>query len=309
MRYNQGLIFERMLIMGLFSNYEKVGKGVSKDPDNKIALFRFFDIYLNHFSKLILLNLIFLLALLPFAGIMFVEYLNVGNIGFYIIFVLLGVFVGPALCGFMKVLRNISCRRPVFIWADFWKAFRTNFKQGAIMGIIDMLFITAMSFAIPLYWNFAAKNSFFNIPFIICIVTGFIFIMMHFYIYLLIVSTTLNLWQILKNSLYLIAIEIKSSVVNLITTVVIAAAFIVLYPWSVPFLLIIPSFLGLLYAFNCFPAIRNHVIKPYYDARGEKMPEISYTQPDEGGEAVFVDTPETEISQEPPKKKKKRVVR
>ena len=247
---------------------------------------------MNHLSKLIALNFIFLLALLPFAGIMFVEYLGVGNIGYYVIFVLLGAFVGPALCGFMKVLRNISCRRPVFIWSDFWKAFRSNFKQGAVMGMIDMFFIVAMSFAIPLYWSFAAENSFFNIPFIICIVTAFIFIMMHFYIYLMIVSTTLNL-----------------CVINLITTVVIVAAAILLFPWSVILLLIVPSFLGLLYAFNCFPAIRNRVIKPYYDERGEEMPDISYTQPDDNDEAVFVDTPETEIPQEPPKKTKKKRIR
>lgn len=296
--------------MGLFSNYEQVGKGVSKDPDNKIALFRFFDIYIQHISKLILLNFIFLLALLPFAGIMFVEYLNVGNIVYYIIFILLGIFVGPALCGFMKVLRNISCRRPVFVWFDFWKAFRSNFKQGAIMGVLDMFFIVAMSFAIPMYWNMATQNSAFNIPFIICVVTAFIFVMMHFYIYLLIVSTTLNIWQILKDSLYLTAIEIKTSIVNLITTVVLLLAFVVFFPWSVILLFIVPSFLGLLYAFNCFPAIRKHVIKPYYDARGEQMPELSYTQPDEPDpEAVFTDTPETEIPQEPPKKSKKKTIR
>ena len=296
--------------MGLFSNYEKVGKGVSKDPDNKIALFRFFDIYIQHISKLILLNFIFLLALLPFFGIMFVEYLGLGNIAFYVIFVLMGVFVGPAVCGFMKVLRNISCRRPVFIWSDFWKAFRSNFKQGAIMGIIDMFFFVAMSFAIPMYWNLSAQNTAFNIPFIICVVTAFLFVMMHFYIYLLIVSTTLNLWEILKDSLYLTAIEIKTSVVNLITTVVVLLAAIVLFPWSVILIFIAPSFLGLLYAFNCFPAIRLHVIKPYYDERGEEMPELSYTQTEEGADRpVFTDTPETEIPQDPPKKTKKKKIR
>ena len=178
------------------------------------------------------------------------------------------------------------------------------------MGIIDMFYIVAMSFALPMYWSMASTNSAFNIPFIICVVTSFIFIMMHFYIYLLIVSTTLNLWEILKDSLFLTAIEIKTSIVNLLTTVVLALSFIVLFPWSLILLFIIPSFLGLLYAFNCFPAIRNHVIKPYYEARGEKMPELTYTQPDEGeGEAVFTDTPETEVPQEPPKKQKKRKIR
>ena len=295
--------------MGLFSNYERVGKGVSKDPDKKIPLFRFIDIYTSHFSKLIILNFIFIAtALLPFAGLMLIGYLGLGNVWFYIAFVVCGIFVGPSVCGFMKVLRNISCRRPVFIWSDFWRAFGSNFRQGAVIGVIDMLFIVAMSFAFPMYFNLAQQSTAFNIPFIICLVTSFLFLMMHFYIYLLIVSTTLNLWQILKNSLYLTAIEIKSSIVNLITTVIVILAVIVLFPWSSFAIVILPSFLGLLYAFNCFPAIRKHVIQPYYEERGEQMPELSYTQPAEG-EAVFVDTPETEIPQEPPKKKKNKRIR
>lgn len=298
-----------MYKMGLFSNYERVGKGVSKNPDNKIALFRFLDIFVSHFSKLVILNFMFILILLPFVAIMRIEYSGVGNIVFYILFIILGAIVGPGLCGFMKVLRNISCRRPVFIWYDFWKAFRTNFRQGAVMGMIDMLFIIAMSFAIPMYYTMAETNSFFNIPFIICLITSFLFVMMHFYIYLLIASTNLSLWQILKNSLYLTAIEIKISIINLITTVIILLSFWLLFPFSAFTLVLIPSFLGLLYAFNCFPVIRKYVIKPYYDARGEKMPDLSYTQPTEENTAVFIDTPETEIPQEPPKKNKKRKIK
>lgn len=295
--------------MGLFSNYDKVGPGVSKDPDKKIALFRYLDIAVSHFSKLIILNFIFLIALLPFGGIMFLEYFGLGNIVFYVVFVLMGIIVGPAICGFSKVLRNISCRRPVFIWTDYWHAFASNFKQGAIMGVIDMFVIVALSFAIPMYYNMAQTSGVFNVPFVICLVTAFIFLMMHFYIYLLIVSTNLSLWNILKNSLFLTAIEIKTSVINLLVTVVVVIAFALLFPWSVFTIVIFPSFLGLLYAFNCFPAIRNRVIKPYYDARGERMPELSYVQPSEENEAVFVDTPETEIPQEPPKKKKARKIR
>ena len=75
--------------MGLFSNYERVGKGVSKDPDKKIALFRFIDIYFSHFSKLIILNFIFIIALLPFAGLMLLEYYGIGDMVFYAVFVAL----------------------------------------------------------------------------------------------------------------------------------------------------------------------------------------------------------------------------
>ena len=212
--------------MGLFSNYEKVGPGVSKDPDNKIPLFKFIDIYTSHFTKLIAVNFEFLIAILPFAGITLVEYYGLGNFAFYIIFIILGIVVGPALCGFMKVLRNISCRRPVFIWTDFWKSFRSNFKQGAIMGMIDMLFFVAMSFAFPMYYSLSQQNSVFNVPFVICLVVSFVFLMMHFYIYLLIVSTTLStVWAETKSVKWTALAAVVPTAAGVLICAVIAAVF------------------------------------------------------------------------------------
>ena len=36
--------------MGLFSKYDKVGPGVSKNPDEKLPVFRFFGIFFSHFG-------------------------------------------------------------------------------------------------------------------------------------------------------------------------------------------------------------------------------------------------------------------
>ena len=69
-----------------------------------------------------------------------------------------------------------------------------------------------------------------------------------------------------------------------------------MWPMSSFAVVVIPSLLGLIYAFNNFPAIRKYVIQPYYDERGEENPEFAYRNTE--GEALFVDTPETE---EPPK--------
>ena len=157
----------------MFSRYEKVGKGISKNPDDKLPAFQFFEIYFSHLSKLILLNFMYIVALLPFALIMLVEYYLGGEggvyyIAFYAAFILLGAVVGPATCGFTKICRNMSCRRPTFLWHDFWKAFKSNFKQGAIVGMIDMAFLAAVSTAFPLYYNMSLENSIFYIPFLIC---------------------------------------------------------------------------------------------------------------------------------------------
>lgn len=297
--------------MGLFSNYEKLGKGVSKNPDAKAPLFKFFELYSSHFSKLIILNFMLILSLLPFCLVFLVEYLNLSglafNIVFYSAFAILASLLGPALCGFMKILRNISCERPVFLWHDYWKAFKDNFKQGIIMGFIDAVFIIAVSFAFPMYFNMAAQSSFFYIPFAVCLVCSLIFLMMHFYIYLLIASTTLDLWKIIKNSFFLTAIDVKVSFINLVVTVILVLALAMFWPYTSFLFILLPSFLGLIYAFNCFPVIRKYVIQPYYDALGEENPEFAYK--DTEGEAVFVDTPETEVPQEQPKRTKKRHIK
>lgn len=293
----------------MFSNYEKVGKGVSKNPEDKLPIFKFMDIYFSHFSKLILLNFMFVIALLPFAMIMLVENLAGGSesgiyyILFYAVFILLGAFVGPAVCGFTKIVRNISCERPVFLWHDFWKTFASNFKQGTIMGMIDMAFVAAISAAIPLYYNMSIYNSVFYVPFAICLICSVLFLMMHFYIYLLIISTNLSIWKILKNSFFLTAIALKESIINLVVTVIVVLLMVTLFPYSAFLLVVAPSFLGLVYAFNCFPMIRKHVIQPWYDQRGEQNPE--FARPEES-EAVFTDTPETEIPPEQPKTSRKR---
>lgn len=293
--------------MGLFSsNYDRVGPGVLKNPNAKAPIFKFFEIYFNHFSKLVILNLLFIIALLPFALVFLVEYLNLGEtaytVVFYIVFCLLGSVIGPACCGMMKICRNIATERPVFLWHDFWKAVKSNLKQGLVMGLIDSVAIVLMSFAFPIYFSMSEQNGVFYIPFVICLICTFVFVMMHFYIYLFIVSTNLTLWQILKNSFYLTAIEIKTSIINLLLTVLILAVVVLLWPYTSFLVVVVPSFLGLMYAFNNFPAIRKYVIQPYYDARGEKNPEFAYM--DNEDESVFTDTPETEIPQDAPKASK-----
>lgn len=167
-----------------------------------------------------------------------------------------------------------------------------------------MAFIAAMSAAFPLYYNMSVENSMFYIPFVICLVCSIIFVMMHSYIYLLIVSTTLSIWKILKNSFFLTSLEIKISVINLVVTAAIIIFMLIFFPFTAFMLVIVPSFLGLLYSYNCFPLIRKYVIQPWYDQRGEQNPEFEYKQTD--GEAIFTDAPETETAEDAPKEKTKK---
>lgn len=264
--------------MGLFGGYENAGPGIPKSEMEKKGIFKFFEIYKGKFWKLIELNLIFLLFCLPI------------------------VTIGPAIAAMTKVTRNYTQERPIFLWHEFTKAFKSNFKQSFVMGIIDIIFVVAVFFAIPIYSSMAQEQSIFYIPFIITISMIFIFLMMHFYIYLMIVSTSLSLKQIVKNSFILVSLGLKSSLLTLLAVFFIVALLFLFMPYTSFLMPFIPfSLIAMAVSFNCFPVIRKFVIQPYYEQRGEESPEFDFKKTD-NETTVFEDKGGTE---KPIKAKKK----
>ena len=74
-----------MGFLGLFGNYDKPGPGVNKDEPPKAAPVRFFEILFRKFTKLVQLNLIFIIPTLVALALMFLlasEYRDrwVGNL-------------------------------------------------------------------------------------------------------------------------------------------------------------------------------------------------------------------------------------
>lgn len=251
--------------MGLFGNYENAGPGIPKSELEKKGIFKFFEIYFRKFWNLVLLNLIFLLFCIPI------------------------VTVGPAIAGITKVTRNFSQERPIFLWHEFVKTFKSCFKQSFVMGLIDILFTVAAFVAIPAYMNMAQQKSFFYIPFVITLSMTFIFLMMHFYIYLMIVSTNLTLGKIVKNSFILVSLGLKQSLLTLLAIFFIVAMLFLFLPYSSFIMPFIPfSLIALTVSFNCFPVIRKFVIQPYYEKRGEESPEFDFKKPS-SEQALFED--------------------
>lgn len=298
--------------MGFFGGYENSGPGVSKNPENKTAVARFFGIYVRRFWKLMTLNLMYFIFFIPpliMLNIVFSETLSKGvkTVGACALGLLFLLTVGPATAGFTKVIRNYSQERNAFIWSDFVKAFKQNYVQALIMGIIDSIFAVGFAVAIISYNEWAQQNTAIYIPFVIALSCMLMFIMMHFYIYLLIVSTNLSLKNILKNSFLLVGVSLKKCIFMLFITFVIAGLIAFLYPYSffvIPFLPL--SFLCLLICFNCYPVIREYVIDPYYDERGEENPEDAYKS-DIEDEAVFEDKGGEELPIEVKKTRKKKI--
>lgn len=291
--------------MALFGNYSQPGRGVPKAPAEKKGIFKFFEVYGRKFWKLIELNVLYFLFFIP---VILAGWLSskLGSYSPYIICAITVFCFGPATAGLTKVARNFSQERNSFILTDFFDCFKKCFKQSFIMGLIDVIFILGFSVAIPTYKQWAEANTTMYVPFIICLSCLIVFFMMHFYIYLMIVSTNLTMKQVLKNAFFLVSLGIKSSIYTLLAWIITVLVLIGLFPYSMFILPFVPfSLLSFITAFNCYPVIRKHVIQPYYDARGEENPEFAYLKQDPD-ETLFEDKPELEQNPEPkPEKRKK----
>lgn len=280
--------------MGLFGGYENAGPGVPKNPEDKTVVAKFFEIYFRRFWKLMTLNILYFIFFIPFFAGMSIAFsesirANLKMLGLIAIGLVIILTFGPATSGFVKVVRNYSQERNAFIWSDFAKAFKQNYVQSLIMGIIDLVFAVGFVIAIVSYNDWASKNTVMYIPFIITLSCMLVFVMMHFYIYLLIVSTNLSLKNILKNSFLLVGVSIKKCVFTLVVAALLILVFVFLYPYSFFVLPFIPlSLLCFLICFNCYPVIREYVIDPYYAQRGEENPENKYLK-ETDEEAVFED--------------------
>ena len=78
--------------------------------------------------------------------------------------------VGPATCALFSVTLKIAKDEPVQIVREFFSAFRSNFKQAFVLGIIG-LFAMAVVYADGVY-AFSIEG---NLKILFCIVTGIVF--------------------------------------------------------------------------------------------------------------------------------------
>ena len=260
--------------MGLFSNYNTAGPGIPKMPQEKKGFFKFMEVFVRHFWDLVFLNLLYIVFCIPI------------------------VTIGPATAGLIKVARNYSQERSCFMFHDFWKAFKSNFKQALVIGLVDIILAIWAVYMVVFYYNFSLYYDIGKVLLVVSISLMLVVFLMHFYIYLLIVSTNLKMKQILKNAFLLTSVGLKATLISFFTIVGVLAFMLLMimtasYAGITIDLVIIAgivfSFLAFVICYNCYPIIRKYVIQPYYDKRGEKNPEFDYLRPLSEEEAIFED--------------------
>ena len=136
--------------MSLFKrDFNKPGPGVPKDAPRKKGFARFFEVLTRDFSNLLKLNLLVFLCALPAqaayaAALLFL--LAAGQLnGWFYLFLALGALlsfpVGPAFTAAVGLVVHMLRDEPGFLWHDFKKLFRENFRTALLPGVFFTLFV------------------------------------------------------------------------------------------------------------------------------------------------------------------------
>lgn len=272
-----------MSLFGLFNNYDKPGPGVSKDEPRKSAPVRFFEILLRKFSKLIQLNLIYMIPMAIAAIIMYgistlpIQHIaysseTFGTIDLYSVYFmpLPLAFMGPFNCGMAFITRNFAREEHAFVWSDFWDAVKDNWKAGLLNSIITYVAVVVLSFGFMFYWNqWKTQGFFYVIPLIFIGLIFAIMLFSQYYIPVMIVTFNLKLRHIYRNA---VIFSIMGVVRNILITFVFVAMLIAL--WFCPgkllfvplflFVIILCSFISYLCSFATYSLIDGFMIQPYY---------------------------------------------
>lgn len=277
--------------MALFYNYNNAGSGVAKNGPKKKPFFKFWEQFAGKFWKLFTVNLMYF----AFSGLILVlaAFMLTGETGNYY-FLLLAlpavVLFGPSTAATMQIMRKFTLEKPIFLFDEFKKAFKNNFRQALAVGIFDILFVAVFIYGVFYYIQALELDpTASNLAFVLITVAIAVYAFMaHFYIYLEIVSLTLPLGKIIKNALLLTVMGIKVNIINFAVSCVFIVLAVLFFPYSTLVLPFLPfSWLMFLYAFNCYPVIQKYIVNPYYESRGMRNPELPEETEDD--ERIFTD--------------------
>lgn len=287
------------MAFGLFGSDNGNGPGVDKNRPKKKRFFLFFELFFRKFSKMIYSSLLYCLFLIPSAALTILGFLFCRVAPFDLIGMTLGLaLIGPATCGFTYLMRQMSLEQPVFIWHDFWTSFKKNMKQAFAFSALDAVVILFVIISLRFSMAQFTEGVMQYIMVVCYCAIALVFLMMHFYVYLMMITLDLKISQLIKNSLILAIAGIKTNIITVFWVLVLAIipAFIIAPEFlSLIVLILVPlfyaSFIGFIIVFNSFPQVKRLLLDPYYEAHPEALKNnpFGFETEDEDDEPIFTD--------------------
>lgn len=285
-----------LAFLGLFGNYDKPGPGVSKDEPPKAAPVRFFEVMFRKFSKLVQLNLIFMLPTIVACVLMVLIYLSPTHFAIQIsgitqmdgwasfVVPIPVIFLAPFTAGLTFVTRNFAREEHAFVWSDFWDAVKSNWKYFLLNGVICYAVYTILGFSIIYYYNMAITEWLYYIPLWLCVVVAVVFLFAQYYLPVMFVTFDLKFTHAYKNALIftvagfgrniLITLILGGLLVLMLNLPLLNITLLVYVLLLVFFLF---SFVSYLVNFTVYPIIDRYLIQPYQRMQEEK--EEGHTEP------------------------------
>ena len=263
---------------GLFKvDFEKPGKGVPEDGSREKNIVRFFKIVQRKFWAMIRLNLMHVVCSLPAFAIsafvlsyMYSSFSTV-NAAYDLAFRLFFGFtlvsmqfitLGPLHAGFVYVLRNYAREENAFIWSDFIKGIKDNWKRASIVTIIDLIIVFIVSYMYMFYSKTAEIGTLSVIFKVLLIAFGVIYAMIHIYLYPMMVTLDLTVKQLYSNAF---RFAIARYLPNIVILIVIVAFSLLLFVNVLLGLFLIClagySLTGFLSTFYAYNAIDKYIIE------------------------------------------------
>ena len=226
--------------MGFFGgNYDRPGPGIPKDQPAKKGLALFFDILMREGWSLLLLNLIYFLFCLPV------------------------VTIGPATAALSRVTVTMVRDKNVYAWRDFWEAFRKNWKQGLLFGILCTAVSALETASLLTALAAGAADASQSWMLFSAGAAGLVGLSIGIYIFPLIAYVELGSGDLLKNAVFLAFLGKGRTLAAVAVLTVLDLAAALLWPLSLPWLLAIHfSLCSLISSMWAWPVIQQYVVRP-----------------------------------------------
>lgn len=190
--------------MGLFKrDFNKPGPGVPKNAPRKRGFARFIELVGRDFGNLVKLNLLYCLCVLPAQLLLGLSILFIGTVWFVPLLVLAiaaCIPLGPAKTAMTYIVSKMLRDDPGFIWHDFKKQFKANFKSTLLPGIVYGALTGTQAYAVVMVLGMGSGSA---ITVALFLLSVLIFSMVVPYYFLQAAYLDLGPGALLKNSVLL----------------------------------------------------------------------------------------------------------
>jgi len=197
---------------------------------NRFSFFRFhsfFKLLKDHIKKLLLLNLLYFIFLIP--GLWWTELnlhviLNLKNQfdSYFLIYIIVLIpclmFAGPATAGITYIVRNLIKNKSVVLWNDFKQQSKRYLKSSFSLMLINGLALLIFFIAIQYSAAKSQQNVLFFILQNLILIFAVIYAMMNIFTFPMLITFELPVQKILKNAFVFTIIKLPLNFIILLIT-------------------------------------------------------------------------------------------